>query len=79
MRGGQLYEVTTVLENRPLGVKPFAIPSFRIAFHGRTFGALSATRSKAPHKLDLPLYEWPCADFPNYRYPLEQHEAYNHK
>ena len=81
-RGGKPYswsrdEEVAALENHAPGSKPYAILSFRSAFHGRAFGALSATRSKAAHKLDVPQFDWPCADFPRYRYPLEQHEDYN--
>ncbi|CAH0703627.1 unnamed protein product [Spodoptera exigua] len=49
------------------------------AFHGRTFGALATTRSKAIHKLDFPSFEWPVARFPEYKYPLEEFKCENEK
>jgi len=54
-----------------------SIMSFKGSFHGRTFGSLSCTRSKPIHKLDIPAFDWPCVDFPEYRYPLEENVAYN--
>merc|ERR1719259_1359058 len=45
--------------------------------HGRTAAALSCTHSKPIHKLDVPLYDWPVADFPRYKYPLEEHVREN--
>lgn len=36
-------------------------------------GALSAQRSKFIHKLDTPAFDWPMADFPQYKYPLHIH------
>lgn len=40
-------------------------------------GALSVTHSKAVHKLDFPAFDWPCAHFPMYKYPLEEHMSEN--
>lgn len=34
-------------------------------------GTLSTTHSKAIHKLDVPAFDWPIAEFPRYKYPLE--------
>lgn len=51
--------------------------SFEGAFHGRTLGALSATRSKAIHKLDFPAFDWPVVPFPASRFPLAEHAAEN--
>lgn len=45
--------------------------------HGRLFGSLSTTRSKAIHKLDIPAFEWPKAPFPQLKYPLDQFQAEN--
>lgn len=36
-------------------------------------GCLSATRSKAIHKIDIPALDWPMARFPQYKYPLEDY------
>ncbi|PSN49842.1 4-aminobutyrate aminotransferase, partial [Blattella germanica] len=47
------------------------------AFHGRTLGALSTTHSKYIHKIDVPAFDWPIASFPQYQYPLEEHEREN--
>ncbi|KAJ2645159.1 4-aminobutyrate transaminase [Coemansia sp. RSA 1694] len=79
-RGGaevSAQEVTSVMANAPPGAPDVAILSFAGGFHGRTFGALSTTRSKAIHKLDIPAFRWPSAPFPQLRYPLDKHEAEN--
>lgn len=36
-------------------------------------------RSKAVHKVDIPAFDWPIANFPRYMYPLHENEAYNKK
>jgi 4-aminobutyrate aminotransferase/(S)-3-amino-2-methylpropionate transaminase len=54
-----------------------AVISFAKGFHGRLLGALSATRSKAIHKVDIPSYDWPKATSPSYKYPLEDNKEYN--
>ncbi|MCC6899990.1 MAG: aminotransferase class III-fold pyridoxal phosphate-dependent enzyme [Polyangiaceae bacterium] len=51
--------------------------SFEGGFHGRTLGALSATRSKAIHKIDFPAFDWPVVPFPANRFPLADHAAEN--
>ena len=33
--------------------------------------------SKAIHKVDIPAHDWPIANFPRYKYPLEKHEEHN--
>jgi 4-aminobutyrate aminotransferase-like enzyme len=40
-------------------------------------GALSTTRSKYIHKIDIPAFDWPVASFPNDRYPLEENKREN--
>ena len=54
-----------------------SILSFKRGFHGRLMGSLSATRSKAIHKVDIPAYNWPVANIPLYKYPLEENREYN--
>ena len=51
--------------------------SFKCGFHGRLFGCLSSTRTKAIHKLDLPAFDWPVAEPPQYKYPLEENIEFN--
>ena len=51
--------------------------SFEGGFHGRSLGALSATRSKAIHKLDFPAFDWPVLPFPANVFPLEEHAEEN--
>lgn len=65
--------------NIPPGCPRLSLLSFDGAFHGRTFGALSTTHSKAIHKLDVPAFDWPIAHFPEYKYPLEDFVAENKK
>ena len=59
------------------GINEMTILSFEGGFHGRSLGALSATRSKAIHKLDIPAFRWPVAPFPANRFPLDAHAAEN--
>ncbi|KAJ2716955.1 4-aminobutyrate transaminase [Coemansia spiralis] len=76
-RGFTEEELASVMDNKPPGAPDVAILSFSLGFHGRTFGALSATRSKAIHKLDIPAFKWPKAPFPQLQYPLDKYEAEN--
>ena len=81
-RGGPKVEFTeeelrTTMENHSPGSPQLSILSFKHAFHGRLFGSLSTTRSKAIHKLDIPAFDWPQATFPALKYPLEEHAAEN--
>lgn len=36
-------------------------------------------RSKAIHKVDIPAFDWPIAQFPRYKYPLAKHEQHNRR
>ena len=65
-------ELTTCMRNEAPGSPDLSILSFKNAFHGRLFGSLSTTRSKEVHKLDIPAFPWPVADFPELKYPLDQ-------
>lgn len=58
--------------NQKPGSPDLTILSFKSGFHGRLFGSLSATRSKAIHKVDIPAFDWPVASFPQLQYPLEE-------
>jgi len=49
------------------------ILSFDKGFHGRTMGTLAVSHSKAHHKYDFPAWQWPCAPFPQLKYPLEDY------
>ncbi|KAI9476729.1 hypothetical protein LPJ79_002045 [Coemansia sp. RSA 1821] len=77
-RGYSAQELESVMDNQEPGSPDAAILSFSLGFHGRTFGALSTTRSKAVHKLDIPAFKhWPRAPFPQLRYPLEKYAQEN--
>ncbi|KAK2744980.1 4-aminobutyrate transaminase [Myotisia sp. PD_48] len=83
-RGGPLTEftqeeLTSTMANQSPGSPNYSILSFKSAFHGRLFGSLSTTRSKAIHKLDIPAFDWPQASFPALKYPLDQFAAENAK
>lgn len=67
----------SVMKNQAPGSPDLAILSFKRAFHGRLFASASTTCSKPVHKLDLPSFKWPKAEFPSYKYPLDKHEAEN--
>ncbi|KAI9850477.1 MAG: 4-aminobutyrate transaminase [Thelocarpon superellum] len=81
-RGGPEVEFTTeelssTMNNQAPGSPHLSILSFKSGFHGRLFGSLSTTRSKAIHKLDIPAFDWPQASFPALKYPLEEHVEAN--
>nr|MBE5725135.1 putative4-aminobutyrate aminotransferase, mitochondrial-like [Cucujiformia] len=80
-RGCKAYfskeEEESAMKNMPPGSPNLSLLSFEGGFHGRTLGALSTTRSKAIHKLDVPAFDWPVAPFPKYKYPLEQNTIEN--
>ncbi|KAK6107810.1 Aminotransferase class-III family protein [Brugia pahangi] len=59
------------------GTPNLSVLSFDGSFHGRSLTALSITHSKAIHKVDLPAFQWPVAEFPRYKYPLEKNVPYN--
>lgn len=65
-------EMSTTMYNQTPGSPKLSAMSFNGGFHGRTLGALSCTHSKAIHKLDVPAFDWPIAQFPRYKYPLDQ-------
>lgn len=71
------HEISSSMTNQSPGAPQLSILSFKSAFHGRLFGSLSTTRSKAIHKLDIPAFDWPQAPFPALKYPLEEHAAEN--
>lgn len=64
-------DLRACMQNAQPGVERFKVLSFEGAFHGRSLGALSLTRSKPIHKLDFPAFPWPTAPFPANRFPLE--------
>lgn len=70
-------ENQSCMMNQPPGSPELTIMSFKGAFHGRTLGVLSATHSKAIHKIDIPAFDWPIASFPQYKYPLQEHVKEN--
>ncbi|KAH6670963.1 4-aminobutyrate transaminase gata [Plectosphaerella plurivora] len=70
-------EIASSMENQKPGAPDMSILSFKRGFHGRLFGSLSTTRSKAIHKLDIPAFDWPAAPFPQLKYPLEENVREN--
>jgi len=79
-RGGAPFspeELSSCMSNQAPGSPSLAILSFKKGFHGRTFGTLSTTRSKAIHKLDIPAFDWPAATFPQLKYPLDKYAKEN--
>jgi len=80
LRGGRDFtqeEMDSCMVNQAPGTPKLSVLSFHGGFHGRTAASLSCTHSKPIHKLDVPLYDWPVADFPRYKYPLEEHVREN--
>ncbi|HRI72292.1 MAG TPA: aminotransferase class III-fold pyridoxal phosphate-dependent enzyme, partial [Polyangium sp.] len=76
-RSWSTEDLDNVMKNRQSGVNDLKIISFEGAFHGRTLGALSATRSKPIHKLDFPAFDWPVVPFPANQFPLDAHVEEN--
>lgn len=72
-------ELSSSMNNRAPGCPNMSILSFKGGFHGRMFGSLSATRSKAIHKVDIPAFDWPQASFPKLKYPLKDFQSENAK
>ena len=70
-------EIDSCMKNMAPGSPHLGILSFKAGFHGRNLGSLSSTRTKPVHKLDMPAFDWPAAEPPMYKYPLNQHAAYN--
>ena len=79
-RGGaspSAADLAACMENAQASANSMQVVSFDGAFHGRSLGALSLTRSKPIHKLDIPAFGWPKVRFPDLRYPLAEHAAEN--
>ncbi len=79
-RGGKppsAEDLALTLVNKQPHTASLKVISFEGAFHGRSLGALSATHSKAIHKLDFPAFDWPVVPFPENKFPLSEHEAEN--
>ncbi|KAF9346995.1 4-aminobutyrate transaminase [Mortierella sp. AD094] len=73
-------DLTSCMRNAAPGSPDLSIMSFEGGFHGRLFGSLSTTHTKALHKLDIPAFSnWVPGPFPNLKYPLEKHQAENEK
>ncbi|KAG0051030.1 hypothetical protein BGZ83_004185 [Gryganskiella cystojenkinii] len=73
-------DLSSCMKNALPGSPDLAIMSFDGGFHGRLFGSLSTTHTKALHKVDIPAFKnWVSSPFPNLKYPLDQHESENAK
>ena len=70
-------ELDSSLLNSAPGSPPYSVLSLKSGFHGRSLGALSATRTNPLHKVDFPAFDWPAAEPPRYKYPLSENAAYN--
>uniref|UniRef100_A0AC34F510 (S)-3-amino-2-methylpropionate transaminase n=1 Tax=Panagrolaimus sp. ES5 TaxID=591445 RepID=A0AC34F510_9BILA len=80
-RGGKsptAADLESCMNQQLPGTPHLSVLGFHGAFHGRSLAMLSVTRSKAVHKVDIPAHDWPIANFPRYKYPLEKHEEHNH-
>ena len=76
-------ELCSSIENQLPGSPHYGILSFKNGFHGTMLGSLSTTRNTnrigSFRKVDIPAFDWPMAEPPVYRYPVEDpaNEAYN--
>ncbi|MFN7145743.1 MAG: aminotransferase class III-fold pyridoxal phosphate-dependent enzyme, partial [Myxococcota bacterium] len=79
-RGGaapSAQDLAACMLNDQPGINQMKVLSFEGGFHGRSLGALSATRSKPIHKLDIPAFDWPVAPFPANRFPERDYAETN--
>ncbi|KAF9163113.1 hypothetical protein BGX21_009254 [Mortierella sp. AD011] len=73
-------DLSSCMRNAAPGSPDLSIMSFEGGFHGRLFGSLTTTHTKALHKLDIPAFSnWIPSPFPKLKYPLEKHRAENEK
>ncbi|KAE8229031.1 hypothetical protein CF326_g6013 [Tilletia indica] len=72
-------ELSSCMKNQAPGSPQMSILSFGQGFHGRLFGSLSTTRSKAIHKVDIPAFDWPAVPWPAVHYPFEENASANQK
>jgi 4-aminobutyrate aminotransferase/(S)-3-amino-2-methylpropionate transaminase len=70
-------DLAACMKNDQAGINQMKVLSFEGGFHGRSLGALSLTRSKPIHKLDIPAFPWLTAPFPKSRFPLSEHAKDN--
>lgn len=71
------HELSSVLRHEAPGSPNLSILSFKGGFHGRTIGLLSCSNSRPIQGVDIPSLAWPKADFPVYKYPLEENQTEN--
>jgi 4-aminobutyrate aminotransferase/(S)-3-amino-2-methylpropionate transaminase len=79
-RGGRAptdEELAASMHNTQALAGKMKVVSFEGSFHGRSLGALSLTRSKPIHKVDMPAFGWPTVPFPANLWPLAEHEKEN--
>lgn len=82
IRRGSFEATELELESCMRGEHPgspedLCILSFDKGFHGRTVGTLAISHSKSHHKYDFPAWKWPCAPWPQLKYPLEENVKAN--
>ncbi|GAA5884589.1 hypothetical protein JCM6882_005309 [Rhodosporidiobolus microsporus] len=70
-------ELKSCMDNASPGSPELVALSFKSGFHGRLFGSLSLTRSKAIHKIDIPAFDWPAVAWPHIQYPLDEFASEN--
>ena len=70
-------ELDSTLKHEAPGSPNLSILAFKGGFHGRTVGLLSCSHSRPIQGVDIPSLAWPKADFPMYKYPLEENVAEN--
>lgn len=70
-------ELDSTLRHAAPGSPRLSILAFKGGFHGRTVGLLSCSNSRPIQGVDIPSLNWPKADFPVYKYPLEENVREN--
>ncbi|CAH1112546.1 unnamed protein product [Psylliodes chrysocephalus] len=59
------------------GSPKLSILSFKNSLHGSTIGALNVSNADPWKKVDFATFDWPVADYPEYKYPLDENVEYN--
>ena len=65
------------MKNSLPGSPNYSVLSLKNGFHGTLLGSLSATRFNPVRKADIPAFDWPSAEPPHYRYPLDENAEAN--
>ncbi len=72
-------ELQSAQFNKTPGASEYKMVSFMKGFHGRLMGALACTHTNPLFKAGFNTFPFKVAEFPEYKYPLEDNEEFNRK